>query len=264
MSGQCTGWVLAHGPHPDDIDRDGKPYGQRARGFRAVLLTIADAANAQGQHAHPGLQAMCRGSLYSRRQVQNIEDDLVAEGWVVVTAKGGGRMKATVYDVNMDWREKVQPLRPTPIGKGAPPPPERVQPAPETVQPGVHPNGVATNTVNEPPAAVGSDEHPGHDIVRAFYDWCEANGRPKPTLPQGRHGNQFVALVKIVDGLLAAGWPEAAVKRALTTTRAYTTDALTFSLNDDRAARGAVARPIDADRGAGSGEVGQDELWRDR
>lgn len=259
-----TGWVLRAGPHPDDIDRTGKKYGARARGMRAVLVTIADAANADGENAHPGLAAMCRGSLYSRRQVLNIEDELVAEGWVKITEQGGGRARATVYKVHMDWRERVQPLRPAPDGKGATPPPKRVQPAPETVQPGVHPNGVATNTVNEPLAAVGSDEtgdHPGHDIVRSFYDWCASQNRPRPTLPQGRHGNQFMALVHIVEGLLEAGWPSAAVKRALTTTRAYTTDALTFALNEDRAQRGGTGRPLDTDRERESGVVTTDELW---
>jgi hypothetical protein len=36
MSGLVTGWVLKHGPHPSHVDRNGKPYGQRARGYRPV------------------------------------------------------------------------------------------------------------------------------------------------------------------------------------------------------------------------------------
>lgn len=254
MSGNATGWVLAHGPHPDDVDRTGRKYGQRARGFRAVLLTIADAANHDGLHAHPGIAAMCRGSLYSRRQVQNIEDELVAERWVVITEKGGGRMKATVFDLNMAWREKVQPAPPEPERKGATAAPETVQPAVDTAQPGLHPNGVATNP-STTTAAEGSE---AHDVVRGFYEWCAANGRPKPTLPAGRQGNQFMALVHIVQSMLDAGWKVPQVKVALTTTPAFTTNAITLQLNQQqgRPSAGPGPRaPISDDRDGPSGRV---------
>mgnify|MGYP001607309876 CR=1 FL=1 len=108
MSGQATGWVLRDGPRPGDVDRNGKPYGQRARGLRSVLVTIADAANRDGQHAHPGQQAIVDGSLYSRGQVVAIINDLIAEGWLQVEEQGGGRGKATVYAVVMTHRETVR------------------------------------------------------------------------------------------------------------------------------------------------------------
>jgi hypothetical protein len=99
VSGQSTGWVLRHGPAPKMLDREGKAYGVRARGLRAVLVTIADAANRDGEHAHPGIQAMIEGSLYSRRQVLALIADLEAEGWIEITEPGGGRGHATVYRV---------------------------------------------------------------------------------------------------------------------------------------------------------------------
>lgn len=105
MSGQATGWVLRCGPRPDDIDRMGTKYGQRARGWRAVLLTIADAANRDGEHAYPGHQAMVEGSLYGRSQVVSIVRELIAEGWLSIEQEGGGRGKATVYRVEMERRE---------------------------------------------------------------------------------------------------------------------------------------------------------------
>lgn len=117
-----------------------------------------------------------------------------------------------------------------------------------------------TENQEDTPAADGSDEHPGHEVVRAFYDWCETQNRPKPTLPAGRQGNQFMALVHIVENLLEAGWSVPEVKVALTVTRAFTTDAMTFSLTERRQQRGA-AKPIDTDRARPSGAVGAEELW---
>lgn len=101
MSGKVTGWVLEHGPHPDHTDRHGVAYGARARGLRAVLVTVADAANADGENAHPGADNVVRGSLYGRRQAGKILAELVEEGWLEVITQGGGRGNATVYRVPM-------------------------------------------------------------------------------------------------------------------------------------------------------------------
>jgi len=85
MSGQATGWVLRYGP--------------RDRAMRAVLLPIADSANRDGKDSHPGLAAIIEGSLYSRTQVFKILDRLQEAGWIVITEPGGGRGKATTYDI---------------------------------------------------------------------------------------------------------------------------------------------------------------------
>ncbi len=87
MSGQATGWVLRHGP--------------KDRAMRAVLVTIADAANRDGEHATPGIAAMCEGSLYGKSHVSRIAKRLLDEGWVEIEEQGNGRGKATVYRVVM-------------------------------------------------------------------------------------------------------------------------------------------------------------------
>ena len=71
--------------------------------MRMVLLTIADAANRDGEHAHPGVRAMCEGSLYSEPSVRRTLSRLVTDGWLEVTAHGkGGRGLATEYRVIME------------------------------------------------------------------------------------------------------------------------------------------------------------------
>lgn len=102
MSGRATGWVGRFGPHPDDIDRDGKPYGARARGLRSALLAVADAADVNGRHAHPGVENVAEFSLYSFGQARRLLSDLVAEGWLNITESGGGRGLATVFDLVTD------------------------------------------------------------------------------------------------------------------------------------------------------------------
>lgn len=78
--------------------------------MRAVLLTIADAANADGEHAHPGTRAMVEGSLYSERSVQETVKKLIAQEWVEVEEEGGGRGRATVYKVIMKTPQPSQGL----------------------------------------------------------------------------------------------------------------------------------------------------------
>jgi hypothetical protein len=95
VSGQATGWVLRNGP--------------KDRAMRAVLVTIADAANADGCHAHPGMRAMVEGSLYSERSVQGTIAKLVRDGWVEIEEAGGGRGKATVFRVVMETPQSVRP-----------------------------------------------------------------------------------------------------------------------------------------------------------
>lgn len=88
MSGQCTGWVLRHGP----LDR----------AMRSVLLVIADAANRDGEHAYPGMAALTEGSLYGERTVQETIKKLLAGHWISVEKPGGGRGRQTVYKVRME------------------------------------------------------------------------------------------------------------------------------------------------------------------
>lgn len=153
MSGQATGWVLRNGPHPDLADRTGKKYGARARGMRAVLIAVADASNQDGEHAHPGIKNVCIGSLYGRRQATKILGELVADGWLVVEAEGGGAGMATVYAIpgvkkgalsaqlGVDNRALSDQEPRTPDEK-----PRTLEPKPRT--PGVRTNGLPTVSTN--------------------------------------------------------------------------------------------------------------------
>ncbi|MES1975862.1 MAG: hypothetical protein V4472_25670 [Pseudomonadota bacterium] len=77
--------------------------------MRAVLIVIADSANSDGEHSHPGLSNLIEGSLYSRATVFATLNRLEQEGWVTVTQRGT-RSRATVFDVLMDRERQVQEL----------------------------------------------------------------------------------------------------------------------------------------------------------
>lgn len=82
--------------------------GPRDRAMRSVLLVIADAANGDGEHAHPGLSNIIDYSLYARAHVLATLDRLAEEGWIAVTGRRSpGR--ATTYRVCME-RDEVQPV----------------------------------------------------------------------------------------------------------------------------------------------------------
>ncbi len=85
-----------------------------------------------------------------------------------------------------------------------------------------------------PPAAAGD----ARALTCAF--WERTN--PKPAV-------KFIALLKLVERFLDAGWSEEAVGRALDETRAYTVDAITFSLRQRQEQQhpGARARPKSMD-----------------
>lgn len=178
MSGQCTGWVLRHGP--------------KDRTMRAVLVTIADAANRDGEHAHPGMDAMVEGSLYSRATVFRTIKRLQDEGWIEVEQEGGGRGRATVFRVPMKGShgETVSPEKRSQL------PPETVSPGEETVSPETEtvsrqvpdqqvssPNG--TNGFN------GSTQHPSlvatdapSRLCALLADLVERNGSKRPNITE--------------------------------------------------------------------------------
>ena len=144
MSGIATGWVGQNGPRPDDIDRHGVEYGGRARGWRMVLLGIADAANTKGEHAHPGVDGLASFALYSPGQVRRICSELAEEGWVEVVEQGGGRGRATVFNVLMDRRETLPPRAGFDTANARVAADETRAPGAETRAPSCAPNGVPT------------------------------------------------------------------------------------------------------------------------
>lgn len=258
---------MRNGPHPAHVDRHGKLYGQRARGMRAVLLAVADAANADGDNAYPGLANVMKFALYSRRQAIDLLDELVAEGWLQVQQQGGGRGLATVYRVVLSVERNSAATAPVaepetvqrPRRNSAARTRETVRCAAETVQPGLHPNVLATELLNvEPNASADADAapDPARALVTAFWQWCTEHQHPVPTLPTSGHGNAFMALVAIVRRLLDAGWAEVDVKRALTVTPVYSLNGLTLQLQQARQQRGSqrAGAPTMA-RTSGSGVV---------
>lgn len=179
MSGACSGWVLANGPRPDDIDRDGNAYGlPRARCCRLVLAPVADAANAQGEHSHPGLDAIVEASLYSRRQVIACLDFMVAEGWLEVQRKGGGRGRATEYRVTMNVPAHSE-------RNGA-------EPDDETVQPDQL-NGAQT-VQNRPRNSAVAAPSTGHDARANVVTTHNGTTTPTPAA-HGEHREQAVAVL---------------------------------------------------------------------
>jgi hypothetical protein len=150
MSGQCTGWVLRHGP--------------KDRAMRAVLITIADAANRDGENSHPGRDAMVEGSGYSRATVTEVLRRLEDEGWIEVTERGRGRGHATTYRVPMVVPEKGQPLAPSIEEKGPVQPEKRASLDPEKGQSGEPTlllfNGSYNGSTNGPPPSAPATEVP--------------------------------------------------------------------------------------------------------
>lgn len=85
------------------------------RSAHAVLVAICDAANRDGESAHPGVQAMVDGSGYRRSAVLAAVARLKQLGYVEEVEPGGGRGKAAVYRIpgvtDPAWRpETVQPV----------------------------------------------------------------------------------------------------------------------------------------------------------
>lgn len=106
MSARTVGWVLRSGPTPG---AEGLTLAT-ARRWRAVLVVIADAANSDGEHAHPGLDNIVAQSLYSRSQVLKTTAELEEAGWIR-TVERAAPGRATVFDVLMDRVSDGDPSR---------------------------------------------------------------------------------------------------------------------------------------------------------
>jgi hypothetical protein len=220
VSGQCTGWVLRYGP--------------KDRAMRAVLLTIADAANRDGEHAHPGVQAIVEGSLYGRTHVFRTLRKLETEGWLEVEEEGGGRGRAAVYRVRMDraepsHQETVSQRETVSLGDRSPE--EKVPSETETVPSGDAAPLYATVSNNGSTSA-SDDAAPAiaRQVVADHWERCKTEQVPVPTLRAVR-GSPFMALVGIVRSLLEAGHRPDAIRDALWSTSTYTTNGITLELN---------------------------------
>lgn len=99
--------------------------------------------------------------------------------------------------------------------------PTRSRPTPTEPAPVLEGKGLERSTTSAPPPAVAGE---ADKLVKAF--WNDAN--PKPAV-------KFIALRKIVERFLEAGWPPTEVAKALRRTRAFTVDAIEFTLREKAA-----------------------------
>jgi hypothetical protein len=223
---------------------------------RLVILAMADEANDQGLlTAYRRSQSwLAKKANCDRGSVRRAIDTLESLGEVKVLAQGDGRESSDYQLVlpDLEPAEGVQDAAPAGAGRRARAGKARaqaVQAAPPIIP------LLPVPSPSDPPAAPEAPSDPARELVDAFWKWCTEQGRPTPTLPNGGQGNPFMALVKIVRHLLDAGHPVAAVKVALTTTPAYTINALTLQINQRRPAAAGARAPITADRERPSGVV---------
>lgn len=257
MSGIVTGWVGQHGPHPDDIDRNGVKYGNRARGLRMVLLAVADAANVDGLHAHPGVANVARFTLYSSGGARRLLEELEAEGWLIVTEQGTGRGRATVYQVPMGASNNAALARrascaPSPDVKARMPAPETRAPAPETraSEPERRasrcaPNGLDNGATEEPTTAAPKGRGTSPEARAIATAVWEGSGETKPATP-------FIAVAKVADALLTAGHAPDAITAAMLQVPTISTRWVEADLRKNQPRR---ATPVAEDRAAPSGRV---------
>lgn len=173
MSGQATGWVLRHGP--------------KDRAMRAVLVTIADAANRDGEHARPGIAAMVEGSLYGKSHVSRVISRLLAGGWIEIEEQGNGRGLATVYRVIMET---------PPSGGGSPgnpPIPEEKPPHPDEE---TSPSG---DSIPLFPTVIPNGKDPTGDdgpIERVFSAWITSTKKTGRTVLDSKRRSVITAALR--------------------------------------------------------------------
>lgn len=192
------------------LDRTGKKYGPRARAMRAVLHSIANAANAEGENAHPGLPAMIDESLYAKASVMRTIDELVAEHWLEVTEVGRGRGHATVYRILMD-REKVSLRDLSSDGKGLIRDKKRSHSEAEKVSSSDSAplSLIDATKTNIPPAGDTPLRKAAHALAVLAFE------QPvKPTIANA-NGKAFVAVLGLFETALRAGRPVQEIERAI-------------------------------------------------
>lgn len=114
----------------------------------------------------------------------------------------------------------------------------------------------STTSLRDVPGEVPAADAAARELVTAFWTWSKEQRGTEPTLTSNGSGSPFMALVKIVQRLLVAGWADADVKRALIATPAYTVNALTLQLNQAKGTKASGPRaPITSRRDGTSGRV---------
>lgn len=182
--------------------------------MRAVLLTIADAANRDGEGARPGIAAMVEGSLYGKSHVSKIVTRLVNEGWLEITEQGNGRGRATVYRVIMETPHSADAAENLPLSEEKPP-----NLGDETSQSGDSAPLFPTVTTN------GKDQPP---VEAVFEAWKASTGRTAATVLDAKRTRLITAALKLypIGDVLDAvrGWENSAHHRGENDTRTVYND----------------------------------------
>lgn len=169
--------------------------------MRAVLVTIADAANRDGNHARPGIAAMVEGSLYGKSHVCRVVSRLIADGWVAVEEQGNGRGLATVYRVVMET---------SPPGGGS----ARNLPIHDEKPPHLNPEtSPSGDSIPLFPTVIPNGKDPTGDdgpVERVFSAWLSSTKKTARTVLDSKRRSLITAALKThpLDDVLDAvrGW----------------------------------------------------------
>lgn len=211
---------------------------------RHVALTLSTYMGDVGESAHPGPTRLAKDTGLSLRTVKHHLGVLVDRKWLVITEHGGlkgEKRKANCYAANVPkTRAANTPVqqktraRNSPVQETAP---TRADDDTSPVQE-LHPNSSIELSkelsTTETPAAKGKT----HAHLLTERHWNET--KPKPVLKGG-----FVALRAIVQKLEDAGHEDEAILRGLRETRAYTLDAIQFSLREAPKKKNGHAHTVD-------------------
>lgn len=215
MSGQSTGWVLRHGP--------------RDRAMRAVLICIADAANRDGDHARPGMQAIVDGALYSEGHVRRTIAKLITEGWIEQTEAPAPGKVAEFRVLMGEGDSTARTMRGvTPRAQTrAVPPAQEAQPRANAAQtPRAQTRAVGADIPIVPitdtglelsPFVLSPSPPPENPLKRRAHSLAVlAFEQPvKPVLRTNGKGDPFCATLGIIEQLLTAGTPVAQIEAAI-------------------------------------------------
>lgn len=92
-----------------------KRWGSPSR--KIVALKLADVAREDGTKIYPSIATVAAEAELSERQVQRVMNEFRTEGLLIITRKGGGRLKTTEYRFDMAAIESLPDARPMPEGE---------------------------------------------------------------------------------------------------------------------------------------------------
>lgn len=196
---------------------------------RHVALTLSLHMSERGDSAFPGPTLLSHETGLSLRCVKEHLGILVEKGWLVVVERGGIKgdtRRANKYRAAIPMREVTAPVQERTRAAALPVQERASTRAANRATPvqQVHPNSKRELSIElSTGAAAPQGKTEAHRITEEHW----AASKPRPVLRGG-----FVALRGIVQTLIDAGHDRDAILTALGSTRAYTLDAIQFSLRE--------------------------------